>query len=65
MYMYIHANISFLKNWHFNYGSPSATHIQSLKEYPRILTKCEGGNSKIPIFQLFNQLLGIWKYSLS
>ena len=33
-----------------------------LKDYPHNLTKYERRNSKIPIFQLFIELGGIWKY---
>ena len=52
----INVNIFFLKDWQFNNGSPSPTHMSSLKGYPHNLTKYEMGNSKVPIFHLFREL---------
>ena len=58
-------NIFFLENWQFSHGSPFPIHNPSQKDYPHNLTKYEKGNSKASIFQLFSELGGTWKYSLS
>ena len=58
-------NIYFVEN-KSQIGSPSPTHIPSLKDCPQNPTKYESmWNSKIQIFQLFSELGEIWKYSLS